>query len=45
MNLVNTSITFSCAVLVVGNGVFEVHSPLADTHLGGYDFNKVEQEK
>ena len=36
---------FSCAILKVGNGVFDVHSTLAVTHLGGNDFDKVEQEK
>ena len=42
MNLVYTSFTFSCAVLEVENGVFDVHSTLADTHLGGDDFHMVE---
>lgn len=30
-----------CAVLEVGDGVFEVLSTSGDTHLGGDDFDKV----
>lgn len=33
---------FSCAVLEVGDGVFEVLSTSGDTHMGGDDFDKVE---
>ena len=44
MNLVYTSVAFYCAVLEVEKGVFEVHSTLADTHLGGDDFNVVEEK-
>ena len=42
MNLVYTSVAFYCAVLEVEKGVFEVHSTLAGTHLGGDDFDMVQ---
>ena len=33
--------TFDISVLELGDGVFEVKSTNGDTHLGGYDFDKV----